>query len=81
MLPVSIFQYLFGCTVLSIVMTKVIGLKCLYCGAEFEERPIFDGCPRCPTEQFTSNLVPVYDYKEIKIGTELWSWNYYPETA
>lgn len=45
---------------------KVIGLKCLKCGAEFSEQNMFEGCPVCKTENFISNVIPIYDYNYIR---------------
>lgn len=45
--------------------TYVTGLECLDCGATFEDRPMFDGCPSCRTDAFVSNVAPTYDYDAI----------------
>jgi len=45
---------------------KVIGLKCLKCGTEFSEQNMFEGCPICKTENFRSNVFPVYNYNALK---------------
>ncbi len=52
--------------------TYVKGLKCLFCGEEYEEGLMFEGCPACKTKEFVSNVAPVYDYELIsdKISRE-----------
>jgi threonine synthase len=45
---------------------KVIGLKCLKCETEFSEQNMFEGCPVCKTENFRSNVIPIYDYNTIR---------------
>ncbi|MFC3959130.1 threonine synthase [Halovivax cerinus] len=47
-------------------MTYIDGLRCLNCGETFPDQPTFDGCPACRTEDFTSNLAPVYDYEALR---------------
>ena len=47
-------------------MSYVKGLQCLNCGAEFSDEPMFAGCPECRTDEFTSNVVPVYDYDALR---------------
>lgn len=36
-------------------------VKCLYCGQEYETETMFEGCPNCHTDNFASNLTPVYE--------------------
>jgi len=52
---------------------RIVGLKCLKCGAEYPLTKMFEGCPRCRTDKFASNLTVVYDYVVIskKISKEL----------
>ena len=45
--------------------TYVTGLKCVFCGEEYTDRPMFEGCPSCKTKKFVSNVVPVYDYDAL----------------
>lgn len=47
-------------------MSYLDGLQCLNCGATFPNQPTFDGCPECRTDDFTSNLAPVYDYETLR---------------
>lgn len=49
-------------------MATVLGLQCLNCEQEFEERTLFDGCPHCKNETFSSNVIPLYDYRKMKNG-------------
>lgn len=35
--------------------------QCLACGHIFEDEHIFTGCPYCKTEDFVSNITPVYE--------------------
>lgn len=46
-------------------MNYVNGLRCLNCGTEFPDEPVFEGCPSCRTDEVTSNVAPVYDYGAI----------------
>ncbi|MCK4246957.1 MAG: pyridoxal-phosphate dependent enzyme [Methanomicrobia archaeon] len=41
-------------------------LKCLNCGKEYELGRMFEGCPHCKEENFSSNLIVSYDYEMIK---------------
>jgi threonine synthase len=41
-------------------------LKCLHCGAQYPLERMFEGCPRCKTDNFRSNVVVDYDYEKIK---------------
>ncbi|MBU7014943.1 MAG: pyridoxal-phosphate dependent enzyme [Theionarchaea archaeon] len=41
-------------------------LKCLHCGAQYPLERMFEGCPRCKTDRFQSNVVVDYDYEKIK---------------
>jgi threonine synthase len=47
-------------------MKNVLGLQCLRCKSEFDDKPMFDGCPVCRSQSFYSNVAPVYDYHLIK---------------
>ena len=38
--------------------------RCLRCGHVFESEHIFEGCPHCRTENFVSNVTPIYDLPE-----------------
>jgi len=46
-------------------MSRVIGLKCLRCGAEYPPGKMFEGCPKCRTDKVVSNLTVLYDYGKI----------------
>ncbi len=37
-------------------------IECLKCGAVFENEKMFEGCPKCKTDKFVSNICPMYDY-------------------
>ncbi|MBU7013161.1 MAG: pyridoxal-phosphate dependent enzyme [Theionarchaea archaeon] len=41
-------------------------LKCLKCGTEYELMRMFEGCPHCRKEDFSSNVYVDYDYEKIK---------------
>lgn len=41
-------------------------LTCLNCGASYNLERMFEGCPRCKTENFQSNVTVDYDYEKIK---------------
>ena len=45
--------------------TYIIGLECVFCGEEYADQPMFEGCPSCKTKEFVSNVVPIYDYDKI----------------
>lgn len=47
-------------------MTHVTALRCLHCGETHPEGPLFAGCPACRTDDFTSNVAPVYDYDALE---------------
>jgi len=47
------------------MVDRVIGLRCLNCGAEYPVSRMFEGCPKCATDKFISNLTVVYDYDTI----------------
>ena len=47
-------------------MSYVTGLQCLNCGTSFSDEPMFEGCPECRTDEFTSNVAPVYDYDALR---------------
>lgn len=47
-------------------MAIVLGIKCLNCEQEYEELPLFEGCPNCKSETFSSNLILLYDYVKMK---------------
>lgn len=38
--------------------------ECLKCGAVFETEKMFEGCSKCKTEKFVSNISPIYDYSD-----------------
>lgn len=38
--------------------------RCLKCGHIFEQEDIFEGCPYCKTEDFVSNITPLYELPE-----------------
>ena len=42
--------------------TYVTRLECVFCGEEYEDQPMFEGCPSCKTKKFVSNVAPIYDY-------------------
>ncbi|MEM2197419.1 MAG: threonine synthase [Sulfolobales archaeon] len=44
---------------------RVVGLKCLRCGAEYPTSRMFEGCPKCKTDHIVSNLTVNYDYNII----------------
>ena len=35
--------------------------RCLKCGCVYDSEQMFEGCPQCRTEDFVSNLTPIYD--------------------
>ena len=35
--------------------------RCLKCGHVFDVENIYEGCPYCRTDQFVSNVTPIYD--------------------
>ncbi|MBU8847907.1 MAG: pyridoxal-phosphate dependent enzyme [Desulfobacterales bacterium] len=37
--------------------------ECLKCGEVYEDEKMFEGCPKCKTDKFVSNVAPIYDYK------------------
>lgn len=37
-------------------------IECLKCGAVFKNEKMFEGCPKCKTDKFVSNISPMYDY-------------------
>ncbi|MFB6198937.1 MAG: pyridoxal-phosphate dependent enzyme, partial [Halobacteriaceae archaeon] len=43
-------------------------LQCLNCGETHEIGPLFEGCPTCRTDDFRSNVVPVYDLDSIELS-------------
>lgn len=47
------------------LLNYVLGLKCIKCGAEFPTSQMFEGCPRCKTNETISNITVVYDYDKI----------------
>jgi len=47
-------------------MSYVTGHECLHCGATLPDRPHFEGCPECRSEEFVSNVVPTYDFDAIR---------------
>lgn len=46
-------------------MSFLLGLKCLKCGEEYPSEWMFQGCPKCKTENFVSNLSSIYDLDQI----------------
>jgi threonine synthase len=36
--------------------------ECLKCGAVFESEKMYEGCPQCKSDNFVSNVCPMYDY-------------------
>ena len=40
--------------------------KCLYCEEEYESEYMFEGCPHCHTDQFASNVTPIYQLPKTK---------------
>ncbi|HJC66974.1 MAG: pyridoxal-phosphate dependent enzyme [Lachnospiraceae bacterium] len=34
--------------------------RCLKCGREYDSEEMFEGCPACKSEDFVSNITPVY---------------------
>lgn len=46
-------------------MNYCTGLSCIKCGARYPIEPQFQGCSRCATDKFRSNLTPAYDYDKI----------------
>jgi len=47
-------------------MNSATGLTCLNCGFNYDLEPIFDGCSKCRTDPFISNLTVQYDYDKLK---------------
>ncbi len=47
-------------------MTHVTSLECLKCGTEYPNKHHFEGCPKCRTENFVSNVAPKYDMTTLK---------------
>ena len=43
------------------VHSLLVGLRCQRCGAEFDDAPLFEGCPRCADGDWAANLETVYD--------------------
>ena len=46
--------------------TRVIGLRCIRCGAEYAVGPLFKGCPACLAKGLPTNLTVVYDLEQIR---------------
>jgi len=50
--------------------------ECLKCGAVYNDEKMFEGCPKCKTDQFVSTLSPIYkfsgknDFEFVKSSTE-----------
>ena len=45
--------------------------ECLKCEAVYESELMFEGCPRCKTDRFVSNISPVYDYSNKTYFSDL----------
>ena len=65
-------------------MSYAVDLQCINCGKNYALIPMFEGCPACRTQHFTSNLVVNYDLERLREeGVEnlcndrpfLWKWN------
>ena len=39
----------------------LLGLRCLRCRAEYDDAPLFEGCPQCRDGEWAANLETVYD--------------------
>jgi len=46
--------------------TMVTGSKCINCGHVYNEGRYFEGCKKCRTSTFSSNLTVTYNYKKLK---------------
>lgn len=46
-------------------MGEPLGAVCVCCGTAYPLGLDFEGCPKCATDHFRSNLTPVYDYRKI----------------
>ena len=64
-------------------MSYALDLQCINCGEVYSFVPMFEGCPACRTQRFTSNVMVNYDLERLKKdGLEnlyedrpfLWKW-------
>lgn len=46
--------------------TRLLGLRCIRCGAEYAVGPVFKGCPACLAKGLPTNVTVVYDMDEIR---------------
>ena len=45
---------------------RLLGLRCIRCGAEYAVGPVFKGCPACLAKGLPTNVSVVYDMDEVK---------------